>query len=410
MAPFPLPLQSILGHWPAYIVYLIIGFAFGYVLEIAGFGKSTKLAAQFYMKEMTVLKVMFSAIIVAMVLIFLASGLGLLDYNLIWVNPTYLWPGIVGGLLMGVGFIIGGFCPGTSLVSAATLKIDGIVFALGVFFGIFLFGETVSLFENFWYSSYMGRFTLPELFGVDTGVIVLAVVLMALMAFFAAELAERYIGKMDMSKAPKWRYGAAVGLVMVAGLVLVIGQPTNADRWTAMAAKQEARLTAREVQIHPGELLHYLRDSKIITYMIDVRSESDWNRFHLLDARHIPFDTLLDRVDELHLQPENTLFVLMSNDEALATEAWRRLTAEAVPNVYILEGGINGWLATFAGADFQAQNRLASHTDDQLAYRFDAALGARSPAANPNPDVFALEYTPKVQLAVKRGPTSGGCG
>jgi hypothetical protein len=411
MTPFPLPLQSLLGHWPAYIVYLIIGFAFGYVLEIAGFGRSTKLAAQFYGKEMTVLKVMFSAIIVAMVLIFLASGIGLLDYNLIWVNPTYLWPGIVGGLIMGFGFIIGGFCPGTSLVSAATGKLDGIVFALGVFFGIFVFGETVGLYDTWWHSSYMGRFTLPQLFGVDTGVIVLGAVIMALAAFFMAEVSEKYIGKLDLSKAPKWRYGAAGVLVLGAAATIFIGQPTNADRWAQMAETQEARLTERQVQIHPAELLHYLHDSKIITRMIDVRSESDFNQFHIQDAQHVPLANLLNIVPELHLQPENALFVVMSNDEAAAAQAWRILTAEAVPNVYLLEGGINNWLMTFSDATFQQDNYLASHSDDQLAFTFAAALGSRDPAADPNPDVFAsLAYTPRVELAIKRAPASGGCG
>ena len=86
---------------------------------------------QFYFRDMAVLKVMFGAIITAMVLIFSATAIGLLDYRLIWVNPTYLLPGIVGGLIMGVGFILGGFCPGTSLVALATLKIDGVFFVLG---------------------------------------------------------------------------------------------------------------------------------------------------------------------------------------------------------------------------------------------------------------------------------------
>ena len=109
MAPFPLPIYEIfLKPW-YYLIFLGIGFAFGYVLEISGFGHSPKLAAQFYFKEMTVLKVMFTAIVTAMVLIFAASAVGLLDYNLVYVNPTYLWPGIVGGLIMGVGFILGGF-------------------------------------------------------------------------------------------------------------------------------------------------------------------------------------------------------------------------------------------------------------------------------------------------------------
>ena len=149
MALFPLPLAEYFGHWGSYVVYLFIGIAFGFVLEISGFGNSKILAAQFYFKDMTVLKVMFGAIIVAMVMLFGAAAVGLVDYNLLWVNPTYLWPGIVGGLIMGFGFIIGGFCPGTSLVAAATAKIDGIFFVMGVLFCIFKFGETVDNFAQF---------------------------------------------------------------------------------------------------------------------------------------------------------------------------------------------------------------------------------------------------------------------
>ncbi len=82
MTLFPLPLSEIFGHWGSYAVYLVIGIAFGAVLEMAGFGNSRKLAAQFYFQDMTVLKVMFTAIIVAMVLVFGATAVGLLDYNL----------------------------------------------------------------------------------------------------------------------------------------------------------------------------------------------------------------------------------------------------------------------------------------------------------------------------------------
>jgi len=411
MTPFPLPLEEIFGHWGSYIVYLGIGFAFGFVLEMAGFGKSTKLAAQFYFKEWTVLKVMFGAIIVAMVLIFAATGLGLLDYNLIWVNPTYLWPGIVGGLVMGVGFIIGGFCPGTSLVSAATGKLDGVFFVLGVFFGIFIFGESVSLFEDFWHSSYLGRYTLMELFNTSTGVIALGVVLMALAAFFVGEYAEKIIGGMDWRKAPRWRFGAAGTVLMGAVVVLVIGQPTNADRWDWVKDESEDKIANREVQVHPGELLETIEDTKLIAYMIDVRSEADYNRFHILDAHHVPLADLLDEVPVLNEQPANTVFVLMSNDEAAATDAWRLLVAESVPNVYILEGGINNWLNTFAEDDFKAKYALASYDEDQLGYAFTAALGSRYAAANPNHDVFArLEFPHKIELDIKRGPSGGGCG
>lgn len=410
MAPFPLNLTELFGHWPAYLVYLVIGIAFGYVLEIAGFGNSRKLAAQFYFKEMTVIKVMFGAIIVAMVLIFLTSALGLLDYNLIWVNPTYLWPGIVGGLIMGFGFIIGGFCPGTSLVSAATGKLDGIVFVLGVFFGIFLFGESVGLFEDFWYSSYMGRFTLMDLFNTSAGVIVLLIVIAGLLVFAGSELAEKHIGKMNVAAFGRWRYGGAAGLVLVAFSVLFIGQPTNADKWARMAEAQQTLIDDRAIYASPGEILDRMEDPKLSVYLIDVRDETDYNLFHILDSRHVPLANIEGYADELNLQPANTLFVLASNGEAAATQAWRILKAESVPNVYVLEGGINNWLNTFADSEFINANRLPQYADDALGFAFPSALGARYPAADPNADVFDLEYEPVVELQVKRGPASGGCG
>ncbi len=136
--PFPLPLETLVGKPLMYLLFAVIGFGFGFVLELSGFGNSKKLAAQFYFKDMTVLKVMFTAIVTAMVLIFLMVGLGILDFSQLWVNPTYLWPGIVGGLIMGVGFVIGGFCPGTSLVAASTFKVDGLFFVLGGLFGSLL--------------------------------------------------------------------------------------------------------------------------------------------------------------------------------------------------------------------------------------------------------------------------------
>jgi len=84
MTAFPLPLVDLLGQYGSFFIYLLVGLAFGATLEMAGFGNSKKLAAQFYFKDLTVFKVMFTAIVVACVLIFLSSSIGLLDYNLIW--------------------------------------------------------------------------------------------------------------------------------------------------------------------------------------------------------------------------------------------------------------------------------------------------------------------------------------
>ncbi len=412
MATFPLALTALLGKPLAYLIFLAIGFGFGYVLESSGFAHSPKLAAQFYFKDMTVLKVMFTGIIVAMVLVFGATALGWLDFRLIWVPPTYLWPGIVGGLIMGVGFIVGGFCPGTSLTALATLKLDGVFFVLGALFGIFAFGETVEFFQVWWNSSYMGRFTLPELFGIPTGWVVLGVVLMAIFMFWGSEQLEKIFGGKDPKQAPKWRYYGAGAMIMIAMVVLVIGQPTTADRWTKIAPEKSLELDARMYQIHPGELLHTMHDHKINLVMLDVREERDYNLFHLADAQNVEPLEITEMIDSLIAEPANTVFVVMSNDEDAATETWKILVAESVPNVYILEGGINNWLDTFAtefeGA-FCGQVKVASN--DELRYDFSAALGSGCPAAHPEVEHYEhLEFVPKIKLELKRAPSSGGCG
>lgn len=411
MAPFPLILSSLLGTAGAYAVFLLIGFAFGFALELSGFANSPLLAKQFYFKDVTVLKVMFTAIIVAMVLIFSASAIGLLDYNLLWVNPTYLWPGIIGGLIMGVGFILGGFCPGTSLVAVATGKIDGIFFTLGVFTGIFIFGETVDQYSLLWNFSYMGRFTIPEWLGLPTGWVVLIVVLMALFMFWGGEKLEKIFGGKDPAKAPRGRYIGAGALVLVSIALIIVGQPTTEDRWNRLAAEKAPMLENREYQIHPGELLDSFHDHKLNLMMIDVRSEADYNLFHILDAEHIPLDEIPTHIDEFIAQPANTVFVVMSNDETAATEAWKIMVSEAVPNVYILSGGINNWLDTFR-TEFE-EDYCAGEIDagdDELKYNFTAALGAGCPAAYPDQDHYDLEYEPKIRLERKRAPVGGGCG
>jgi hypothetical protein len=410
MPPFPLDLAALLGHWGQYAVYLVIGFAFGFVLESAGFGNSAKLAAQFYFRDMTVLKVMFGAIVTAMVLIFAATGLGWLDFGAVWVNPTYLWPGIVGGLIMGVGFIVGGFCPGTSLVSVATFKVDGLFFVLGGLFGIYLFGETVGSFAAFWNSSYFGRVTIPDWLNLPTGVVVLAVILMALFMFWGSEQLERLVGGRDLRREPRWRYVGAGALALAALAVLVVGQPTAADKWRALEPSKAKLLTERAVYIAPGELLETLHNDAIKVELLDLRSEADYNLFHLEAARRVSDEALAGLAPELLLAPANTVIVTMSNDEAAATAAWKYLTAEGVPNVYILDGGVNGWLATFARGDSNIQVNASLAGEDRLRYDFVHALGAGSPAAAPDPHAYHLEFTPRIQLKLKRGPSGAGCG
>ena len=406
MAPFPI--EVLFGKFGAYLVYLLIGFAFGAVLEMAGFAHSPKLAAQFYFKDLTVLKVMFTAIVVAMVLIFLSSGLMLLDYSRLWVNPTYLWPGILGGLIMGFGFIIGGFCPGTSLVALATLRLDGLFFALGALTGIFIFGESVQHYAALWNSTFLGRLTLPAVFGISTGWVVVLVVLMALFMFWGGEQLERIFGKSTI-KPPKWRIAAGTGLLTLALLTLLIGQPSAMDKWNAIAGSKQELLDNREVQIHPGELLDLMHDDNKNLVLLDFRDESDYNQFHIRDAKHIAMQDIDDLAIDLLNSPANTVIVTICNNEVRSTEAWKELTALSVPNVYILEGGINHWLDIFGHEGHEQCTTAPVPGDESMRHIFNSALGEKQPGADPDLGHEKLDYTPKVKLET-RVKRQGGCG
>jgi rhodanese-related sulfurtransferase/uncharacterized membrane protein (DUF485 family) len=409
---FPLPLETLIGKPLMYLVFAVIGFGFGYVLESSGFGNSKKLAAQFYFREMTVLKVMFGAIVTAMVLIFTFVGLGILDFNQLWVNPTYLWSGIVGGLIMGVGFIVGGFCPGTSLVAMATRKIDGLFFVLGGLLGIFLFGETERFYDLWWqFAGYMGRITIPEWLGLPYGVVVVAVVIMALFMFWGSEQLEHIFGGRDLSKEPRIRYAGAAALLVVAFGVLLIGDATTADKWARIAPIKEPTLANREVQIQPGELLATIGNDTLKTVILDVRPENEFNLFHIHGSKNIALEELQDYIPEIHAQQAlNTIFVVVSNDEQAATEAWKTLVAESVPNAYILEGGINNWIAVFGEEDPNIEFASNVTGEDVMKYTFPAALGDRYECADPSPHEWELEFIPKIKLQIQRDKSGGGCG
>ncbi len=176
------------------VIAFIIGIGFGFALERGGFGSARILASQFYFTDMRVLKVMFSAIVTAMLGVFFFVAFGWLDLSLVYYTDTNLVPQIVGGLILGVGFVVGGYCPGTSCVSASTGRIDGVVYLLGVIAGIFVFGEIFPWISDFYYSSNMGRVFLPDYLGLSYGMVVFLVVIMAIGAFAAAEWGERKMG------------------------------------------------------------------------------------------------------------------------------------------------------------------------------------------------------------------------
>jgi len=187
----PLVVNEIISENTDMLLAFFIGVAFGFVLEQAGFSSSRKLAGVFYGYDTVVLKVFFTGAITAMLGLLFFSLFGWVDLSLVYINETYLTSAIVGGVVMGLGFILGGFCPGTSFCGAAIGKIDAWVFVIGLFLGIFFFAEAYDLLKDMYMANFMGYPRISEYFGISEGVLVLIVILAAIAMFYVGEWAEK---------------------------------------------------------------------------------------------------------------------------------------------------------------------------------------------------------------------------
>lgn len=337
---------GLFGDEVSLIVAFIIGLAFGFILERAGFGSARVLAAQFYFKELRVLKVMFTAIITAMVGLTLLSSAGVVDLALVYQTSTYIWPQIVGGLLLGVGFVIGGYCPGTSCVSASTGRIDGMVYLVGIIAGLFAYGEIYPAIADFAHSTPLGKITLPELLHIPYGFLVLAVVVMAIVAFVAAEWAEGRFGgkKPDADSllqparpfAPARKLATALlGLGVVAALA---GNP-----YRGVDARVDTRTLALEAanpanSLSVTQLADRLVAGQNDLLIVDVRDADAYATYHIPGAYHVPLASLSP-----DFAPRNERLLFYSDNELEAAQAWLLLRSLGYANSYLLRGGLDAW-------------------------------------------------------------------
>jgi hypothetical protein len=195
------PLSSLvtMPEWLDLLIALLIGIGFGFSLEQAGFSSSRKLAGMFYGYDTTVIKVFFTAAIVALIGSQLLSFFGLLNLNQVFVNEFYVNASIVGGIIMGAGFIMGGFCPGTGLCAMSVGKIDAFAFFAGGLTGAFLFGETYPYIKNLSESTYKGPLKINEVMGISPGLFIFLLIIAAAAMFFLAELAEKKFARNDIT-------------------------------------------------------------------------------------------------------------------------------------------------------------------------------------------------------------------
>jgi uncharacterized protein len=115
-------------------ISLAIGLLFGASLDLAGFGSPQRLNNQFLLRDFSMFKVMFGAIVLGAALYFgfVSAGFSIADSRAL---PYLNFSIIVGGFLLGFGLVVGGYCPGTALVGLAGGRLDALVFFISIYPG-----------------------------------------------------------------------------------------------------------------------------------------------------------------------------------------------------------------------------------------------------------------------------------
>lgn len=278
------------------VIALLIGIAFGFILEQAGFSSTKKLVGLFYGYDFTVLRVFFTAGITAMAGVLLMGHYGVLDLDVIYVNPTFLKSALLGGAIMGVGFIIGGFCPGTSVCALAVGKLDALAFIGGSLLGVLAFAEGFPLVENIYSANNLGQVKISTYLGLSDISFGFILAAMAIGAFVATWFIENKVNSRsaEINQKLKIKYAYAVlALFTVLGIVALL--PGKYDIINKRIAEAKRQQTCVFKEISADKLANEIVNNYYLLNIIDVRSSEDFEKFHLPMAINIPFDQIMER-------------------------------------------------------------------------------------------------------------------
>ena len=328
----------------------LIGILFGWCLEQAGFGSSRKLTGIFYFRDMSVLKVMFTAVVTAMVGYQYLVALGWLDPLGVFGLKTYWGAQIVGGLIFGAGFVIGGWCPGTAAVGLASAKWDALVFLVGALLGTAFFNEVYTVVAPLYNGACPGVIHLHQSLHISTPWLVVLFAVMAIFAFAGStRLENRFGGKpMPASRERKFnRTAAGILLLLAVGLLFLPARRTVAPTAKGASTPATASAALPDVltqvagaadHIESPDLADRMMSGEPGLLVVDIRPTADYAQFHLRGAISLPLERMLAEAQSK--LPKTSKVVLYSNGTTHAAQAWLALYQAGWPNVLSLTDGI----------------------------------------------------------------------
>lgn len=390
---FPLYAHDLFGGFTGYLIGTLVGLAFGFTLERAGFGSARILTAQFYLTNMRVLKVMFTAVATCAAGIALLAGTGLLDLSMVTIPETFLGPQIVGGLLFGIGFLVSGYCPGTGVVAMASGHFDALLTIGGMLGGTLVFGLAYDPIEKFYQSGAMGVMTLYGALGVPAAVVAAGVVAMAIGAFLGAEKVEKIFCQKTGDPLPpsndRSRNTVFAGLGATVAVALVLAfLPKPAPVATARPIDRIAASTLADQLVRAPEDL----------WLVDVRGEAVPALGRIAGAIPLPAGPKGDEFLS-QLAPGRTLVLYGQKDLAAVPEGARKFGGKLA----VLQGGYEAFQATVLTKPAPP----AEATPVLIAeYRVKSALYQRFTGVQSAPEPVKVEI--KTSAGAGAAPKKGG--
>ena len=396
----PLAGQGLITPEFDYILALLIGIGFGFVLEQAGFSSSKRLAGLFYGKDFVVLRVFFTAAITTVIGSIFLEYFGLLDMDLVYINPTFVWSSIIGGVIMGLGFIIGGFCPGTSLCAVSIGKIDAIFFVIGLIFGVFIFAELYTVFKPIYLAQDLGGIKIYDSLGTSRGLFSFLLIFMALAAFVVTFFIEQKINKTPQKFSiafikSKPYHTAAILITLLIGFVILF-VPFHKDKLLKAASNQVVLNQTTFKEIPSIELAFKIVNNDKSIVIVDIRSNKDFAKFALPNSVNIPIEMLINREFEDFFGNITKKKIIIGNSIEEEKSAAVLLTKLGFKQIFILEGNLHSFTSEIL--NFTAAKTGYTKEEKDFLLR----------AKNQINQMIANDKKPKVQKKVL-SKAKGGC-
>ena len=328
----------------AFLVSLVIGAAFGWCLEQAGFGSSRRLAGIFYFRDMAVLKVMFSAVVTAMLGLGFAFAFGIIKPEAIYIPTTILGAQIVGGFIFGIGFVISGWCPGTAAVGAASGKLDAITFLIGALFGSYVFNLSYPWIEPWYNWGDMGVSFIYSELGFEFTDFALLVTVAAVIAFWIAELIEERFDFKLVAARNSGLWAFSVLILIGAVMIMTLGHVTI-PRYRVVETGVYASEVMSQVEkglehIEPEDLARELLAGQKRIVIADLRSREEFDEWHIPGSVHMPMTSAVQSLERYRAYDR---IVLVSNGATHPGQAWVVLQVYGFKNAYTMSDGLRGF-------------------------------------------------------------------